>query len=105
MPRKKKRYENEEQILEDINSTHQWIKILAIEAELLDRFADVLREYVWEGTEDVPSLVAHRELADRKRGRLSRYKTKKLPRLSDALAQMRTGIFPEIVDDKSIEAT
>lgn len=105
--RKKRRYENEQQITDDIDITRKAITRLNEEAAILDRFADVMfREFPnWNGGGEVVKDLGgeYRVLAEKFRARANRFQDRKLPRLSQALATLRTGIFPMIITDKSIQ--
>lgn len=102
-PRKQKRYEDEPEILRDIDKTRDAIRLLNLEASILDRFADTLRDFPgWFGSDKVLSISGYREQAEKSRRRAANYQNKKLPKLGQALAQIRTGVFPEVVGDESV---
>lgn len=115
MPRKAepKRYENERQILDDIDKNQQAIKHYREQSEVLSKFADVLRDHPnftthgtttsgVKGSKYVLPINEYREIAGRSLTRASNLEKTKAKKLQQALATMRTGVFPEIVGDESI---
>lgn len=102
---KQKRYENEKQILEEIQRTHDQINHLREESEILDSFAEAMREhphFLAFNSDIIESLDDYRELARKRRKRAGQLEEHRLPRLGQALAAIRTGTFPEIVQDESV---
>lgn len=98
-----KRYETEGQILADIEKCEREISALRTEAEIMGKIADLLRDYPnWTGGKHVDQLRFYREQAERHRGwNVTRWERKK-SRLGEALATIRTGVLPMIVDDESV---
>jgi hypothetical protein len=106
---KPKRYENEQQILNDIDKYRKMVKGLIREAEVFDRFAEVMRDFpdfpiygLTRQSKFIAGTRTYREYADKAREKSGKVDRQLLPKLSDALATIKTGIFPEIITDESV---
>jgi len=111
--KEKKRYENEQQIIDDIDTTRIAINFLSEEADIFDCFASVMRLHPKflsigcknrkSGSKWVFSQAQYQDKADKNRKRASNLENKRLKKLADALSTMRPGTLPEIVEDETIE--
>lgn len=97
--RKKKRFTTREEVLREINKTERDIVMCNAEADILDVFADTLRDnfqdskYLFYTSNNIPKLRSKVELL---RGRANRYKTGKLAKLKRVMGEIQTGLLIQI---------
>lgn len=98
--RKAKRFNTEEDILKEIDCQRRAINWNNEEAEILNRWADILREYPGRSIE----LLKLRERANKHTKRANSIQDRKLAHLSAALAEFRTTPIPGVLTDSSVAA-
>lgn len=93
--RKKKRFDSARDIETAIDNANREADRLLIEAEVMEKFADVLRDFPdWVGSigrhKTINNLKGYRETASKLRKKSVNLSTVKCKRLSRALAEIRT---------------
>lgn len=95
---KQEHYKTETELTERIDDAHREIKWANEEAEILNRFADILREYPSRHSQ----RFEYRDRAARLTKRANRIQDKTLKKLKRALAEIQTGILPGVEHDGSV---
>lgn len=95
---KQKHFTTEQEIIQSIDEARRHIAWCNEEAEILHRWANVLREYPGRSIQ----LIDMREKANKLTARANRIQDRKLKRLSRALAEFRTMTLPGVTTDGSV---
>lgn len=96
-PRRQKRY-TEQDLVERIDADQVRIKKLNEQADIYDRFADVLRDYPSHGYE----LVQYRDKALKCRKRVAKIESVTHYKFKEALAKIRTLTLPGMGEEKTV---